>query len=110
MLHVSFLAKLKNNDKLIFSRAKHRHCINFDINTTVGFQYYLLYSRTENTHIYTIKVEERKEKFGYSSSSSLEEQGHHEHVPFVKSEAEKNFVRKLNTRLLPLAMLIIQHK
>lgn len=47
------------------------------------------------------------EKFQSRSTSSLEEEGQHEHVPFVKSEAEIRYVRKLNKRFLPLAMLII---
>lgn len=42
-----------------------------------------------------------------SCTSSLEEQKHIENIPFVKSEAEKRLVRKLNMRLLPLAMLIV---
>lgn len=47
-----------------------------------------------------------------TTSSSFEEKGQNNHievtdVPFVKSEAEKRLVRKLNTRLLPLAGLII---
>ncbi|KAI9478365.1 MAG: major facilitator superfamily domain-containing protein [Benjaminiella poitrasii] len=47
-----------------------------------------------------------------TSSSSLEEKGKHDHievsfVPFVKSDAEKRLVRKLNMRLLPLAGMII---
>jgi hypothetical protein len=51
------------------------------------------------------------EKFEKSSttSSSLEEQRpvEAESVPFVKSEAEKRLVRKLNWRLLPLAGIIV---
>lgn len=42
-----------------------------------------------------------------SCTSSLEEQKHIENAPFVKSEAEKRLVRKLNMRLLPLALLIV---
>ncbi|CAO3644403.1 unnamed protein product [Mucor fragilis] len=47
-----------------------------------------------------------------TTSSSFEEKGQNDHievsnVPFVKSDVEKRLVRKLNTRLLPLAGLII---
>lgn len=54
-----------------------------------------------------------------TTSSSFEEKGQNNHIevsnaPFIKSAAEKRLVRKLNTRLLPLASLIIflqvQHK
>ncbi|KAI8095314.1 major facilitator superfamily domain-containing protein [Thamnidium elegans] len=41
------------------------------------------------------------------TSSSLEQQKQTENVAFVKSEAEKKLVRKLNMRLFPLTMLII---
>jgi hypothetical protein len=47
------------------------------------------------------------EKYQSRSISSLEEEGQLKNVPFVKSEAEKRYVRKLNMRLLPLAMLIV---
>lgn len=48
-------------------------------------------------------------KYQTNSTSSLEEEGVFEHAngPFVKSEAEKRLVRKLNMRLLPLAMVIV---
>jgi hypothetical protein len=45
-----------------------------------------------------------------TSSASLEEKGDHIEVlevPFVKSEAEKRLVRKMNLRLLPIAGFII---
>jgi len=47
-----------------------------------------------------------------TTSSSFEEKGQNDrievtNVSFVKSDAEKRLVRKLNTRLLPLAGLII---
>lgn len=45
-----------------------------------------------------------------TSSVSLEEKGEHIEdldVPFIKSEAEKRLVKKMNWRLLPLAGFII---
>lgn len=45
------------------------------------------------------------EKIREQSSSSFEE--YDWYIPFVKSEAEKNLVRKLNMRLLPLGMTIV---
>lgn len=45
-----------------------------------------------------------------TSSVSIEEKGEHIEVldaPFVKSAAEKRFVKKMNLRLLPLAGFII---
>lgn len=58
-----------------------------------------------------LNMSEKVEKSS-TTSSSFEEKGQNNHievtdVPFVKSEAEKRLVRKLNTRLLPLAGLII---
>ena len=47
------------------------------------------------------------EKHHSPTSSYLEEEARREDVPFVKSEAEKRYVRKLNTRLLPMAMVIV---
>jgi hypothetical protein len=45
-----------------------------------------------------------------TSSINSEEKGEHievSNVPFVKSEAEKRYVKKLNMRLLPLAGIIV---
>jgi hypothetical protein len=46
------------------------------------------------------------EKKEYTEPTSLEE-SRDETVPFVKSPAEKRYVRKLNMRLLPFAMTIV---
>jgi hypothetical protein len=52
---------------------------------------------------------EIKQDEKYQSSSSLEEEEgvFVENTAFVKSEAEKRLARKLNMRLLPLAMVIV---
>jgi hypothetical protein len=44
-------------------------------------------------------------KYEKGSNSSTEEEVHS--TEFIKSDAEKQYVRKLNTRMLPLAGLVI---